>query len=140
MLSLGRRANLDKASINFYTINSLNDLAMARTLLTMNLNKLLRNAWVSVTGNKAHKVATLIEAFGCDQVEASDLEQEEPWEKPISDLREMIADLARSTAAIASTQSTAATISTPQRMEAPHQDIHQTPMYQVQDVIVALPV
>ncbi|CAD7001197.1 unnamed protein product [Ceratitis capitata] len=90
------------------------------------LNKLLRNAWVSVTGNKAHKVATLIEAFGCDQVEASDLEQEEPWEKPISDLREMIADLARSTAAIASTQSTAATISTPQRMEAPHQDIHQT--------------
>ncbi|CAD7001189.1 unnamed protein product [Ceratitis capitata] len=113
---------------------------MAHTLLTMNLNKLLRNAWVSITGNKAHKVATLIEAFGCDQVEASDLEQEEPWEKPISDLREMIADLARSTAAIASTQSTAATISTPQRMEAPHQDIHQTPMYQVQDVIVALPV
>ncbi|CAD7001184.1 unnamed protein product [Ceratitis capitata] len=120
--------------------------AITATSMVMNersrekLNKLLRNAWVSVTGNKAHKVATLIEAFGCDQVEASDLEQEEPWEKPISDLREMIADLARSTAAIASTQSTAATISTPQRMEAPHQDIHQTPMYQVQDVIVALPV
>ncbi|CAD7001185.1 unnamed protein product [Ceratitis capitata] len=113
--------------------------AITATSMVMNersrekLNKLLRNAWVSVTGNKAHKVATLIEAFGCDQVEASDLEQEEPWEKHINDLREM-------TAAIASTQSTAATISTPQRMEAPHQDIHQTPMYQVQDVIVPIPV
>ncbi|XP_017489445.1 PREDICTED: uncharacterized protein K02A2.6-like, partial [Rhagoletis zephyria] len=64
------------------------------------LNTLLRENDVSVTGNKAHKVAALMAALGTDEVEVQELPTVEPWEQPFSQLQELVLSLANSVKAI----------------------------------------
>ncbi|XP_017467208.1 PREDICTED: uncharacterized protein LOC108359750 [Rhagoletis zephyria] len=64
------------------------------------LNTLLRENDVSVTGNKAHKVAALMAALGTDEVEVQELPIVEPWEQRFSQLQELVLSLANSVEAI----------------------------------------
>lgn len=108
------------------------------------LNKLLRNANISATGNKAHKVATLMAALGSDEIDASEVEQEEPWERPINELKDMITELARSMQMLNAERVTAESASIPPLVETPRESssrgtTQQASTYKIQDIVGILP-
>ncbi|XP_036320389.1 uncharacterized protein LOC118734809 [Rhagoletis pomonella] len=96
------------------------------------------------TGNKAHKVATLMEALGSDEIDASEVEQEDPWERPINELKDMITELARSMQMLSAERATAEPASMPQRVETTQESssrstTQQASTYKIQDIVGILP-
>lgn len=51
---------------------------------------------MTTSGSKAHKIATLIEALGGDEIDMDEVDEMEPWLKSISELKEVVSGLARS--------------------------------------------
>ncbi|XP_036347413.1 uncharacterized protein LOC118756776 [Rhagoletis pomonella] len=69
-------------------------------LTVAQLNVLLRNNELAISGNKAHKVAALMEFLGTDEVELQEVPSVEPWEQPFNQLQELVLSLANSVKSI----------------------------------------
>ncbi|XP_067624305.1 uncharacterized protein [Eurosta solidaginis] len=111
------------------------------SLTVAQINKLLRNANISATGNKAHKVAALIQHFESDEIDANEIDQEEPWERPISELRDMITELTRSLQTQNASRPSVEPVTSQETVRESNvqSTTQQASTYKIQDIVGILP-